>query len=240
MNFYGESHVGAVRKNNEDRIYVSEKEPFIFAVCDGMGGEAFGEKAATIAVAEIENLQIQLQNPGAEISACVNEYVKRVNTLVCEEITRCGQSMGTTLVLLCIKNGHAYFYNIGDSRAYILRDGVLSLLSQDHTITGGLVRMGIITKEQALIHPDKNKLTQCIGTPEDKMRLEIYQSQPVQIKAGDVFLLCSDGLTEMCSDDETAQILSQHKDAEPAAKKLISRAIKNGGHDNISVIVAGN
>ena len=245
------THVGSVRSNNEDNYYVNGKfkknnniptegytdtnvrDAYIYAVCDGMGGEYFGEIASMIAVAVLAEYQ------DTDIRYSVMDYIDRTNNIICGEIEKHnGVRSGTTLALLYIYGNKALSINIGDSRVYLLRKKDLYLLSEDHTEAQRMVDMGVITDEEAKNHKLKNRLTQHLGIFPNEMTIEPYVSEEIKIKKGDVFLVCSDGLTDMVSDDEIRAILSQkYEDTVGIAKKLSAAADAYGGRDNTTVVV---
>ena len=147
--------------------------------------------------------------------------------------------MGTTLALLYINDGKAIAYNIGDSRAYLFRKNKLIQLSEDHTQAQRLVDMGLLKKSAAANHKDKHKLTQHLGIFPDELIIEPYKSQEINIKQNDIFLLCSDGLTDMLSDDDITVILSNKQEGiGTLAKRLISKALEKGGKDNVTIVLS--
>ena len=245
------THVGSVRGNNEDNYYVNGKfkkdnniptegytdtsvrDSYIYAVCDGMGGEYYGEIASMIAVAVLAEYQ------DTDLRYSILDYIDRTNGIICGEIEKHnGVRSGTTLALLYIFGNKALSINLGDSRVYLLRKKDLFLLSEDHTEAQRMVDMGLINEEEAKTHSAKNRLTQHFGIFPNEMAIEPYVSQEIKIKKNDIFLLCSDGLTDMVSDDEIRIILSMdHMDTVGIAKKLSAAADAYGGKDNTTVVV---
>jgi len=245
------THVGLVRSNNEDNYYVNGKfkrdntistegykdvtprSAYLYAVCDGMGGEDFGEIASMIAVATLARYQ------DTDIRQTVMEYINKANDIICGQIEKNdGVRGGTTIAILYINGNKAISYNIGDTRVYLLRGEELYLLSEDHTEAERMVKMGLITSEEAKTHKSKHKLTQHLGIFPDELLIEPYVSVDVDIYKNDVFLVCSDGLTDMVSDDEIRVILSmQDADTVQIAKKLSATAQTYGGKDNSTVVV---
>ena len=246
------TNVGNVRDNNEDNFYVNEeykkstlslneyyedsniRKQYLYAVCDGMGGEELGEAASMIAVKTLALYQ------EADIKSNIINYIQEANKLICDEIEKNdGVRMGTTLALLYINEGKAIAYNIGDSRVYLFRKNKLIQLSEDHTQAQRLVDLGLLKKSAAANHKDKHKLTQHLGIFPNELIIEPYESQEINIKQNDIFLLCSDGLTDMLSDDDIAGILSDKQEGTKAlAKKLMEKALQNGGKDNITVVLS--
>ncbi len=242
------THEGRVRENNEDNFFICGTykkdvllnrhgtehneicEEYLFAVCDGMGGEEFGERASLIAV---ETLNEYWQNKCFNI----NDYIKKTNSKICDEIeNNNGTRMGTTLAVLHIKNSIAYAYNIGDSRIYLLRENKLEQISKDHTQTERLIRMNIITPEEARSHPERHKLTQHLGIFPEEMIIEPFESE-ISVNVGDIFLLCSDGITDVLCDEEICKLLRKANSIKECLKMLILKAIKKGGTDNVTAVI---
>ena len=249
------SNVGNVRDKNEDNFFLNGKtldasikdtaievdtsDSGLFAVCDGMGGEASGEVASAIAVGALSEFYKQTLEQNASFSEMIESYADEANARICAEINKNnGKRMGTTFVVLYLKNDIAHVSNIGDSRAYLLRDNQLKQISQDHTQIRRLVEMNILTAEKARVHPDRHKLTQHLGIFPEEMVIEPFSAEPVALVDGDVFLLCSDGLSDMLEDKEIEAIMNQHTTPQDTAQKLVDSALLNGGKDNVTVIVA--
>ena len=224
--------VGLTRKNNEDLLFV-DKNRGLFIVADGMGGHAAGEIASRIAVETVcQSLQATgLDTPQEQLG----QAIENANLAVKQAADKNNewQGMGTTLTLLLLQQQQGYIAHVGDSRVYRLRGSQLEQLSDDHSLVGEQVRQGILTPEQAKTSSLGNVLLQAIGiTPE----LDICQKK-VHLAAGDCFLLCSDGLTNMISDQEIEKILKQPGALYPRCDDLIEAAIAAGGKDNITTIV---
>lgn len=241
--------VGRVRQNNEDNYYIQGKvrqnlaqqkaeETFmgtanqsLFAVADGMGGESDGEVASLVAVQSLRSCSLE------EICDEAYNAVMEANEMICNEIMRKGgKRMGSTLTALYIDEDKAVVCNIGDSRAYLMREGVLTQISEDHTIVQQMVNMGAITKEEARTHKKRHVLSQNIGIFPDELVIEPTFSEEIELQDGDLFLLCSDGLTDMVTDDEINEILGKGSVYEQG-KKLVERALTNGGRDNVTVVL---
>jgi len=249
------THVGSVRSNNEDNYYVNGKfkrnnriategyadsenrDSYLYAVCDGMGGEDLGELASMIAVAVLAEYQ------NDDMYEMIMDYVERTNSIICGEIRKNnGIRIGSTLAMLYISEGKAVSFNIGDSRVYLLRkngkNSELYLLTEDHTEAQRMVQMGLINDDEAKTHNSKHKLTQHFGIFPEEFEIEPHVSQEVKLKKNDIFLVCSDGLTNMVDDDEIRVILSMDNvDMVSIAKKLSAAAQYYGGKDNATVIV---
>ena len=244
------THTGRVRSNNEDNFYLQGRyredveqgedeavcrasdRRFLAAVADGMGGEEQGEKASLMAVRALKPCSF------GEISSQAAAAVDEANREICEEIeNQGGRRMGSTLVSLYMDEGKAVCCNVGDSRAYLLREGKLSQLSVDHNKAGRMVELGVLTPEQAARHPSRHELTQHLGIFADEMVIEPAVSQTVELEDGDLFLLCSDGLTDMVSMEDMKAVLSGGVSPQEMAKELVRLALAGGGRDNVTVIV---
>ena len=243
------SDTGRVRQNNEDNFYLrgmirqvltqghteerhkGSASQALFAGADGMGGEENGELASLVTVQALKPCGLD------EVRDTALDCIGQANRMICEEIAdRGGRRMGSTLAALYIDRGNAVCCNVGDSRVYLMRDGELKQLSEDHTKVQQMVRMGALTPEQARTHKSRHILMQNIGIFEDEMVIEPYFSREIKLKKGDVFLLCSDGLTDMLDDGEIEALLTEG-DCEGQAKALVEQALKNGGRDNVTVMV---
>ena len=249
------SNVGNVRCNNEDNFFINSRtldlsakgtvlvsdkaDSGLYAVCDGMGGEAFGEVASAIAVNAMHEHFTKLHEQNLSFDEMIKSYSKETNARICDEITRNdGKRIGTTFAILYINNNIARVCNIGDSRVYLLRKSQLSQLSQDHTQVKRLMDMGILTSDKARTHPDRHKLTQHLGIFPDEMVIEPYVGESIFITNNDIFLICSDGLSDMLCDNEIESIMNQYSNPQDIAEKLVEAALVNGGKDNVTVIIS--
>jgi PPM family protein phosphatase len=217
--------IGRVRERNEDSILV---EPPLYVVADGMGGHRGGQVASQLALETLE----QLSGDG---SGSLAEHVRRANRAVWDRALEDERlsGMGTTLTAARIDGSSALIAHVGDSRAYLLRDGMLRQLTTDHTLVARMVSSGEITEAEAENHPHKNVLTRAIGTDE---QVEVDEDT-VDLQADDHLLLCSDGLTGMVTEDQIQAILEHSDGAQQAADRLVKAANRAGGIDNISVVV---
>ena len=249
------SNTGKLRENNEDNFYlngltlpVDTRGTYIVtdetdkhclcAICDGMGGVDNGEIASAIAVDVLHDYSIQLKKKKLTFETLADSYTRSANESICAEIDKNGGvRMGTTLVLLYLKENLGYICNLGDSRAYLYRNGI-TRLSRDHSKVQRMVDAGMLSEELARKHSDRNIITQHLGIFPDEMIIEPYLATPVVCEPGDVFLLCSDGLTDMLEDVEIEEFLTLIADPREAAKALVNAANQRGGFDNITVIVA--
>lgn len=242
-------HVGRVRSNNEDNYYLqgeirqdvdqlNTRAQFVgtdactlFAVADGMGGEAQGEFASLTAVKSLRACAME------QVCVTATRSINRANALICREMDRIGRRMGTTLAALYIDAGKAVACNVGDSRVYLLRDGSLTQLSTDHSQVQQMIDLGILSPEDARTHPNRHMLTQHLGIREEEMILQPAFSEELELKSGDIFLLCSDGLTDMVDDDAIQTALSSGT-PEYQVQTLVEQALAAGGRDNVTVLVA--
>ncbi|NLD10468.1 MAG: serine/threonine-protein phosphatase [Clostridiales bacterium] len=203
----------------------------LYAVADGMGGEKHGDLASLQAVQSMSEIT-QTAN-----SQNLIQYLVEKNNELCNLMNNySGVRIGSTFVGLHIHDSLATLINIGDSRAYLFRDGLLSQLSRDHTVVQQMVDMQIISPEESRFHHHKHKLTQHLGIFPEEMIIEPFVVE-VDIHATDLFLLCSDGLTDMLDNTAIQRILSKHGSPEKLAEELFQKAMKSGGKDNITVLL---
>ena len=224
------THVGKVRKNNEDALIVIEPETFV--VADGMGGASAGEVASQMLVETVRDFLIRVPLPWDEKILAQTIALANENILNLARQNEQYKGMDTTATILSLDGYRAYFAHVGDSRIYLLRNKNFQQITEDHSYVEELVRRGDITAQEARFHPMKNVLTQAVGVIP---RLYIDMAN-FSVEKGDAFLLCTDGLTNMVDDETIAEILMS---AEDPAYELIEAALAAGGKDNISVIVAG-
>jgi protein phosphatase len=225
------SDVGRLRERNEDSFVV--KEP-LFAVADGLGGHLGGEVASRVAVDTLTS-EAGADGPEDGLPDRLRAAIHRANSVVAERAANDPQltGMGTTLTALVAGRDRVYLAHVGDSRAYLLRDGDLRLLTEDHTLVQRMVREGRLTPEQAGIHPQRSVLTRALGIEDE---LEVDQAT-VEVTASDRLLLCSDGLTSMIGDEDIRRILAGHDDPQSASEALVEAANAAGGQDNITTVV---
>ena len=233
--------VGRRRDHNEDNMaYVIPKDPAVMThkgalliVADGMGGHAAGEVASEIAVDTVSQTYYQDEND--DVPASLLQAIRRANTAIqhraAENMLRSG--MGTTCVAAVLRGNMAYIANIGDSRAYLVRQASIRQLSQDHSWVAEQVRAGLLTDEQARNHAQRNVITRSLGT-QLEVDIDIFRQT---LEEGDMLLLCSDGLSGMVNDEELLHTISQFAPQE-SVYHLVERANENGGTDNITAIVA--
>jgi protein phosphatase len=220
---------GRQRRENEDSAYV--RAP-MFVVADGMGGAQAGEVASRIAIETFEQGLPASGSPEARLAKLVRDANHRIYDRSKAEESRAG--MGTTLTAAYLDDAALAIAHVGDSRAYLFRDGELRRLTQDHSLVDELVRQGKLTEEQAAEHPQRSIITRALG-PEPEVEVDTW-SYPV--RAGDVMLLCSDGLTSMISESRVTEIIRTADSLEEAADRLIEEANEAGGRDNITVVLS--
>lgn len=224
----GRTDVGRQRSANEDSLVL---DPPLFAVADGMGGAKAGEVASAVAVEAVEAAEESREPVEAQLAGIVRNANRRIYDLAAADESRRG--MGTTLTLAKVHGDEVSLAHVGDSRAYRLRDGSLEQLTRDHSLVAELERSGQITAEAAEHHPQRSIITRALG-PEPDVEVDTYT---LSGRSGDLFMICSDGLTSMISDDEVASILRSAGSLEEAADELVRAANQSGGKDNITVIL---
>jgi serine/threonine protein phosphatase PrpC len=219
---------GRQRKGNEDSSFA---RPPVFVVADGMGGAQAGEVASQIAVEAFEQGLPSTGTPEQRLTDIVQEANRRIHEVSRVEHERAG--MGTTLTAAYLDDRHVAIAHVGDSRAYLFRNGTLKRLTRDHSLVGELVRQGKLTEEQAEEHPQRSIITRALG-PEPDVEVDTW-TYPAS--AGDVLLLCSDGLTSMIPEERITEILATAPSLAAAGDQLIAAANAAGGRDNITVVL---
>jgi protein phosphatase len=224
---------GRKRANNQDAFGFSI-EHGVYVVCDGMGGAAGGEVASSIAVDEALHVLTE-RNREAEVTKVAEGAVSAANTAVYTRAQRNSHlsGMGTTLVALVVEQAQVWVVNVGDSRCYRLRAGALEQLTLDHSLVEEQVRLGRMTPHEALRSPLRNVITRAVGT-QNGVTPDCFQ---FEAQTGDLFLLCSDGLTREVSDDGIQELLAGNEPLQERANQLIEAANKAGGRDNITCIL---
>jgi protein phosphatase len=227
---YSRTDVGRQRSANEDALFAAT-EIGLFAVADGMGGARAGEVAAKAAVDEIAGLGSDKAVGEGELAAVVERANKRIFELSQGDEALAG--MGTTMTSISVGDGEIAIAHVGDSRAYRFRDDGLEKLTHDHSLVDEMVRAGRLTPEEAEVHPQRSIITRALG-PEAEVEVE-RMTYPA--RAGDVYLICSDGLTTMVPEDALGAILRGRSSLRDAAEQLVRAANENGGRDNITVVL---
>jgi serine/threonine protein phosphatase PrpC len=218
---------GLQRGGNEDAYLL---EPPLYAVADGMGGHRAGEIASRVAVDAL-----LADAPRRADSKSLGRAVRTANRAVIDaaEKSRTRAGMGTTLTAVMVDGTHLALAHVGDSRAYLLHDGALERLTEDHSMVADLVRQGTLTEEDARFHPQRSVITRALGSDPNM----VADTFDVQAAVGDRLLLCSDGLSAMLTDDTIGELLRTSPDPQAATRTLVDAANRAGGYDNITVIV---
>lgn len=233
---YAMTDVGRVRMVNQDYVFSCLEPignlPNLFIVADGMGGHQAGDFASSYSVKKIlESISLSLQKNPHKIFADAIRYANR------ELIEKAKanpelKGMGTTVVLLTIIGEKAYVANVGDSRLYLMEE-TLTQITVDHSLVQEMIKIGELTRESARLHPDKNIITRAVGAGRD-INADFFE---FALTKKSILLMCSDGLSNMVEDEQIAVLLKSARTPEKVGKKLIETANRNGGKDNIAVIV---
>lgn len=239
-NFYLEGlSLGDVFRNDFSATYtLRSPDGMSFAVFDGMGGAAYGDVASDIAVEMLRKYELKFKKADSirALDQLVSAYTSDANDAICEMLKRKHCNVGgTTFSMLYFMGDAAKLYYLGDSRVYCCKSDGIKQLMRDHTVANQKVDAAIYTEEVARKSPDQHRLTLFIGSDRTKTGLNPDSRSPIPLEMGDKFLLCTDGLTNMCSDDEIYDLLSQNYYNEAAV--LVQAAMQNGGRDNITCIV---
>ena len=228
--------IGKKRKLNQDYVYTSERPvgnlPNVFIVADGMGGHNAGDYASKYTVETV------IREIAASSEKEPEKILARAIEVANEDIIRLAgenaemEGMGTTIVAATFVDGYLKVANVGDSRLYVVGEKIIQI-TRDHSLVEEMIRMGGIDRETARNHPDKNIITRAIGAAE-KVEIDFFE---VELKPGEIVLMCSDGLTNMLEDEEIRMILNGQRDIVEKAEELVKAANNNGGKDNITVIL---
>jgi protein phosphatase len=263
---FGCSDAGRSRSNNEDQFLVavldkslkilqtslpqsptrhSNDQSYLLVVADGMGGEAAGEEASALALSSVEDYVLDALKWFAccqprDDDEVVDEFraaISQAHQRVCyqSQIRPEQRGMGTTLTLAHSVNDRLFVAHVGDSRAYLYREGILHQLTRDHTLVEDLIRQGAIKPEEAATHRWRHVISSSVGGTSKQIRIDIHR---LHLDAGDVVLLCSDGLTEMVTREVICEVLEGEGNAEVWCRQLVDRANAAGGKDNITVVIA--
>lgn len=237
MKFTYGTDVGIVRSDNQDSVYseILAEECGLFIVADGMGGHLGGKTASSMAIDIISrtiNEKFDVCLKSNEIKRLLTGSVSEANSLIYKKSLTDPEfeGMGTTLVVMLISGNTMYTVSVGDSRAYVYNEGRMYQITNDHSLVADLVSKGVLSHEEAKLHPQKNVITRAVGSEEDVFS-DYFETN---LTSGNVVIACSDGLHNLLSDAEIARVISD--DEENPANKLISLANERGGNDNITVI----
>lgn len=227
------THRGRKRPSNED-AYGFSVEHGVYLVCDGMGGAAAGEVASTVARDEAHRI-LTAREPGLPLSQAAEQAVEAANQAVYSRAQRNARlhGMGTTLVGLLVEGRRACVLNVGDSRCYLLRKGALRQITLDHSLVEEQILLGRMTRPEAQRSPFRNVITRALGT-QPRVTPDIFE---METEPGDLFLLCSDGLTRELPDAKIEALLNAEASLEDLCGRLIGAANKSGGNDNITCLL---
>lgn len=236
MNTFSVTDTGVLRTMNQDYCFSSDTPignlPNLYIVCDGMGGHKAGEYASRYTTQRIvaHASRSRSENP----VRILRDAIQKANDILVieskEDIEK--QGMGTTVVVATITDNRMYVANVGDSRLYVIND-TIKQITKDHSYVEEMVRMGKVEREDARTHEKKNVITRAVGVT-DKVRADIFE---VDLNENDTVLLCTDGLSNMVTDERIFEIVSSGVHSEEIARKLVDEANKNGGQDNITALV---
>lgn len=244
MDFALKSDIGRLRKLNEDYCgcyFKDDSNLSLFVLADGMGGHNAGEIASKISVETILSTAVAFINSNqehleeAQIKKLSVDAIKSANEQVVT-LAKCNtsmQGMGTTIVTAAIWDNRVCIAHVGDSRAYFISNNTIWQLTVDHSYVEELVKRGMISREEAKYHPDRNMITRAVGV-EDSVEVDV---DVIGIGPGDAILLCSDGLTNLMDEQSILEVFLKEKNAEDICNTLLAEANHRGGHDNITAIV---
>ena len=225
----GRTDAGRVRRRNEDSFVL---DPPLFAVADGMGGAQAGEVASRLAAAAFrEYHDADRLEPAERVEAIIQEANRRIYERARTDSEASG--MGTTVTAAILTNGRVSIGHVGDSRAYRIRNGELEQLTEDHSLVADLMRSGRLTPEEADAHPQRSVITRALGT-DAEVDVDMVT---IDIEPGDLFLLCSDGLTTMVPEEDIRRLVEEAGTLDEAARSLVRAANSGGGEDNITVVL---
>jgi protein phosphatase len=222
------SDTGRKRRHNEDSYVVA---PPLFAVADGMGGAQAGEVASKVAAAALEDTDPGTISGPEKVEQLIQEANRRVYERASADPSTSG--MGTTMTVALVEGNEVTIGHVGDSRAYLVRNHELEQLTEDHSLVNELLKSGKLSRAEAEVHPQRSVITRAVGTDPD-VDVDAFV---ITADVGDVFLLCSDGLTDMVADDEILKIVERSpEDLDRVTKSLVAAANRGGGEDNITIV----
>ena len=236
MKTFSITDVGMVRQVNQDYVYTTDNSlgplPNLFVVADGMGGHQAGDYASKYTV-EVLRRELK-QSEEEDVEKALVSAIKTANREIIKKASQDPhlKGMGTTVVVATIVNQMMYFANVGDSRLYLINQGITQL-TKDHSLVEEMVRLGGIKPEEAKSHPDKNIITRAIGAKAE-VDVDFYEHR---LKRGDIILMCTDGLSNMVEDEELFHIVQGGRDIVEAGTSLVEAAKENGGTDNIGLVL---
>jgi serine/threonine protein phosphatase PrpC len=251
---FGRTDLGLVRTSNQDHFLIAElartmwvhqtslpqphtqygnRRGHLFLIADGMGGHKGGEIASALTVTTVENFMLNVFRKAEDFQTALKEAHARIMDEAASHPEVSG--MGTTLTMAVSNNWKLFVVHAGDSRCYLFRSKTLKQITTDHTIVGEMIQRGVLKPEDAAHHMYRHVVTNAVGGSQRIVRVEV---QEIDLQPEDVVLLCTDGLTDMLSDARIAAILESEPDSHIACDRLVNEALKEGGRDNISAIVA--
>ncbi|MDO5724771.1 MAG: Stp1/IreP family PP2C-type Ser/Thr phosphatase [Tissierellia bacterium] len=238
MNYYAISNIGKIRPKNEDSYFISNDmlKP-VFIIADGMGGHKSGEVASKMAV-DIVNKNLQRVDFYQDIKELEDDVVKAISIANREIYLKSKEDpdyngMGTTFTMAYVYNDTILISHVGDSRCYTLNPSAIVQITEDDTLVNSLIKLGEITPEEAKTHPKRNVVTNAVGTNESlDISLIRYKYQH-----DDSLLICTDGLTNLVTDEELFETYKKHNNLEKLGKELVEMALEKGGNDNITLII---
>lgn len=236
MRAYAATDVGRIRKVNQDSVFCSDKPvgnlPNLFIVADGMGGHKAGDLASKLTVETIVDVISSMEEK--DPITLMGKAIHHANDAVLGKAKEAEEfnGMGTTAVLSCIKNNMLYVANVGDSRLYVI-DKEITQITRDHSLVEELVSLGQMNRAEARTSTNKNIITRAVGG----MQIVMADYFEIQLKGGEIILMCTDGLTNMVEDSEIMNLVKQKADLEARVENLIKCANNHGGRDNVGVIL---
>lgn len=230
------SERGLVREENEDRVAIVSdpaRGALLAVVADGMGGHASGEVASRLAVATIaRRRRLRARRPDVALAEGFVEANEAIRKAARRDPGRSG--MGTTCTALLLRDGEGFCAHVGDSRLYLVRDGAIYLLTEDDSAVMAMVRRGVLTRDEARRHAERNVLERALGT-RDEVEAVVWR-EPLAVRPSDAFVLCTDGLHDLVDDGEIRDVVTSTRPG-PACERLVAMACARGGHDNVSAAV---
>jgi protein phosphatase len=237
MRFAAATDIGKARTTNEDAFLACPISDglFLAAVADGMGGGEAGGEASRMALNAFRETLSSLVDRGASLEGAIGQAASRANTRILKRsMARFGYpGMGTTLTATVVQPGGFHVCHVGDSRAYVVGNGSARQVTRDHSLVAEMVRQGDITEDEAMVHPQRNVLTQALGT---RARV-LVDLEEFRTGRGDLILICTDGLSGLVNREEIAKVIASARHLEDAAASLVRLANERGGHDNITVVL---
>jgi len=222
------SDTGRRRRRNEDNYVVT---PPLFAVADGMGGAQAGEVASRLAAGAVEGGDSNGLSGLERVDALIQEANRRIYDRASTDPTASG--MGTTMTVALVEGMTVAIGHVGDSRAYLVRGDTMEQLTEDHSLVNELLKTGKLSEEEAQVHPQRSVITRAVGTDPD---VDV-DGFTIEAEDGDIFLICSDGLTDMVEDEEILELVAENRDdLDKAVKALVAAANRGGGEDNITAV----